>query len=190
MPPRVRITRWGRIRVRALRSGETAAVDEVFAGMSAASRHRRFHAPVPSLSDRALAALTDVDGHRRVALVAEMRDRRRWRAVGIARYVRGDGDVAEVAVAVVDDRQGRGVARRLLTELRRHAVQAGVAAFTGSVQRDNAAALALLRSLFPDARRTATGPVVEFTAPLDRPHRPEPLTVDDVLADLGVPAGA
>lgn len=174
-----------RVRIRPLVCGEAGTVEAVFAGMSPESRQRRFHAPVRELSDRARSALADVDGTDRVALVAESRAGHGWRPVGIARLARENAEEAEVAIAVVDDHQRRGVARMLLMELQHVATELGISAFTGTIERENRAAIELLRGLFPQARIRSAGPVVRFRAPIDRDAGA--LTVGEVLADLGVP---
>ncbi|HXV93793.1 MAG TPA: hypothetical protein VD813_10875, partial [Pseudonocardia sp.] len=53
------------------RAEAPAAVDAVFAGLSPRSRFLRFHSPVPRLAPGVRERLTDLDGHARVALVAE-----------------------------------------------------------------------------------------------------------------------
>jgi ribosomal protein S18 acetylase RimI-like enzyme len=66
--------------------------------------------------------------------------------VGIARYIIMDDEpeVAEFAVTVVDDYQGRGIGRLLLSRLADHARKAGLKTLRGYVRRDNAPMLALL----------------------------------------------
>lgn len=69
--------------------------------------------------------------------------------VGVARYVRDpDNDnVAEVAVLVVDEWQGRGVGRSLLQALTARALDAGVTTFRADVLAENARARRLLAGL-------------------------------------------
>ena len=56
-----------------------------------------------------LDLLTDVDGDRHVAWLASAQGQ-----PVIARYVRDDAGIAEVAVEVVDDRQGLGIGSALV----------------------------------------------------------------------------
>ena len=97
------------------------------------------------LTSAQLTYLTDIDHHDHEALVA-IAD---GVAVGVARFVRAepDGQRAEVAVAVVDDWQGRGLGTLLLDRLSQRARQEGVSIFTAAVLTDNEAIIELLGSL-------------------------------------------
>lgn len=125
--------------------------DEAEAGLlealSPRSRRLRFHGAVRSLPPAVLRAMTWVDYHRHVALVAEARcDDCAPVLVADARYVRDETDdsAAEFAVAVADAWQGRGLGRAMLVRLARHARQQGVRRLTATVLADNAPMLALL----------------------------------------------
>jgi len=66
--------------------------------------------------------------------------------VGIARLVR-DGKVAEVAFAVVDELQCRGVGTVLVERLAADARAAGIESFRAAISPSNSASLALMRRL-------------------------------------------
>jgi RimJ/RimL family protein N-acetyltransferase len=68
------------------------------------------------------------------------------RPIGIARLVR-DGDTAEVAFAVADEWQGRGVGTILVERLRDDARAAGIRHLRAEVMADNAPARALAERL-------------------------------------------
>ena len=68
-----------RIRIRPLARGESEPVRVVFAGMSRSSRYLRYHTPLPRLTAHNERLLTDVDGRRHVALVAELAGDDGWR---------------------------------------------------------------------------------------------------------------
>lgn len=76
-------------------------------------------------------------------------DPRTGAGVGVARYVRSEDDpeAAEIAVAVVDDWQRRGVGTRLASELARRAGEEGIRRFTGLLLADNELMLNLAREL-------------------------------------------
>ncbi len=84
-----------------------------FARLSDASRQMRFLTKKKELFPAELRYFTDVDHHDHEALGAL--DHAGGRGVGIARYVRDteDPQAAEIAVAIVDDWQGRGLGTEL-----------------------------------------------------------------------------
>lgn len=171
---------WSRIRVRHMDRTDHRALREVFAGLSDFSRYRRFHGPMAALTPAAEARLLDLDGHRHVAVLAEGRERRRWRPVGIARYVREPDDRAELAIEVVDAWQGRGVGTRLVRELTEHARRGGVRELYGDVLVDNQPVQRLLSKGLPGARTIGRGPTRRIAGTLETT-----LTVEDILVDLG-----
>jgi len=132
-----------RVHIRPLEDGETGPVLAVFDGLRARSRELRFMSPKFRLTVTDLCHLTHVDGHDRVALVAELPD---GRPIGIARFVRNDTDssAADVAVAVVDRWQRRGIGRQLARALAEYADGVGVRRFTVDMMRKNTGALRLM----------------------------------------------
>ena len=133
------------LRIRRLDQGERRPVLQVFEGLSERSRRLRFLGPKPVLRDAELERLVDVGCCGRQAVVAT--DPATAEAVGIARYVRlgADRGTAEVAFEVVDEWQGKGVARRLVDTLRVVAVEEGVTRLHATVAPGNKAGLALMR---------------------------------------------
>jgi len=118
-----------------------------FDRLSEQSRYRRFLSPHDRLSAAELRYFTEVDHHDHEALVAV--DPRIPAGVGLARYVRwkGDPQSAELAVAVVDDWQGKGVGTRLASALAERAREEGISVFTAIVLADNDPMLSLAREL-------------------------------------------
>ena len=125
--------------IRPLRRGEGEIVQAVFDGMSPRSRLLRFGGVKTSLSTADLEQLTRVDSdhHALVALV----DRT---PVGIARLVR-DRAGADVAFAVVDAWQHRGVGKTLADRLAADARAAGIERLNATMHADNRSSLALMR---------------------------------------------
>jgi GNAT superfamily N-acetyltransferase len=127
------------ITIRPLRNGDSAVVQAVFDRLGPASRLLRFGGAKNVLSPADLEVLARVDGNHH-ALVA-------WAGgapVGIGRLVR-DGSSAEVAFAVADEWQSRGVGRLLADRLAADARAAGITSFHAEVRRDNVRSAALLR---------------------------------------------
>ncbi|WP_434440686.1 GNAT family N-acetyltransferase [Lentzea sp. E54] len=138
------------------------AVDAVFAGLSARSRYLRFHSPTPRLTASARRVLADVDGERHAAVCARIGGE----PVGIARLIRTSECGAEIAVAVIDLWQRRGVGRRLLEELTAVAARMNVAELHGDVLPDNLAMLALVRKVLPGVRLRREIDTIQLSYPL------------------------
>ncbi len=133
--------------------------------MGPESRQLRFFGPVIRLTGDQLTYLTDVDHHDHEALVAI--DAASGDGIGVARFVRVADDVAEPAVSVVDDWQGRGVGSLLLDELADRAREEGFAFFAAPVLAQNETAITLLSRL-GDATTTNNGAEVEVLVALEQ----------------------
>lgn len=111
---------------------------EIWAGLSADSRRRRFlsSSSVANVTDAELQYLVDVDHRRHEAIIALDPE---GRGLGVARYVRppGDRESAEVAVVVVDEWHNRGLGTALLDRLTDSARANGIARYTAVVSEDN-----------------------------------------------------
>ena len=131
--------------VRPLEPTDRDALLDGFERLSPTSRYLRFATPKPRLTGADLRRLLDVDHHDREALVAH--DSVSGSVVAIARYVRfvDQPATAEVAIAVVDAWQSRGVGRWLLALLARRAAEEGIIRLRAEVLRANRRALLLLR---------------------------------------------
>lgn len=125
----------GGVEIRRLDRGDVAEIARLFDAMSPSGRYLRFLAPMPTIPAWFLERLADPDGVSHIVLVARVDDR----PIGEARFVRSTvaPDTAEFAVAVVDDQQGRGVARALLAALADEASRAGIRRFTFDVAPAN-----------------------------------------------------
>src|SRR5215210_2536528 len=102
---------------------------DAFERMGSRTRYQRFLHPKPRLSDAELDYFTDIDHRTHGALAAV--DPRDGSFVGIARYATVDDDctTADLAFAVVDAWQGRGVGTMLVHALLPRAVSNGVTSF-------------------------------------------------------------
>lgn len=117
--------------------------------LSPRSRRLRFHGAVDELSDRHLTYLTEVDQQDHVAWVALDLDHPERPGVGVARFVRvaDEPHVAEAAVTVADEYQGRGAGTLLLGLLAGLARARGVSVFRNYVMADNRPMLRLFEEL-------------------------------------------
>ena len=129
--------------VRPLRHGDVRTVMSLFRRLGERSRRARFNGPKPciSVSDLRQLALIDRTRHALVAYVEGDQQ-----PVAIARLVR-DGQAAEVAFAVADAYQRRGIGSALGAELIADARAAEITEITALVSSDNPGAVALLRRI-------------------------------------------
>lgn len=143
-----------RARVRPIRATDKEALVAGLGQLSDKSTYRRFLRPVTKLSERELKYLTEVDYTNHFAWVAADADDE-TRGYGVARYVRDakDPEVAEAAVAIVDDQQGKGLGTILMRLLVATALENGITVFRGWVLGDNRDILRPLERI--GARRTA-----------------------------------
>lgn len=150
-PLTVRLRDGACVEIRAIGPDDREALRDGFERLSPESRYRRFFGPVTHLRDSDLDYLTEVDHHDHEALVATVPGQ--GAGIGVARYVRIGPGVAEPAVVVVDDWQGRGVGSHLVQALAERARAEGVAQFRAPVLSTNAQAIHVLEALGETTRR-------------------------------------
>jgi nucleotide-binding universal stress UspA family protein/RimJ/RimL family protein N-acetyltransferase len=179
-----------RVLVRPIVPEDREALAAGFERLSPESRYRRFFAPVARLRERELDYLTQVDHHDHEALVAI--DDATGDLVGVARFVRTEPTVAEPAIVVADDWQGRGLGGRLLDELVGRAREEGIERFAAPVLADNTGAIRLLERL-GNTSREDLGREVQLSIALpdaDRANRPLRELLRAAAAGVMVPARA
>jgi len=127
------------IALRPFRPGDGSLLVEGFARMSPRSRYRRFLSPMPQLTDSMLAFLTSVDGDNHRAWGALVDEPAGPVGAGVVRWVRTKDDpaVADMAVTVIDDYQGRGLGGLLLDVAVLDALSHGIERFEGLVLGEN-----------------------------------------------------
>lgn len=135
-----------RVIIRPIEAGDGEKLQAAFERLSPESRYRRFFTAMPRLSEAMLLHLLDVDGVDRVAWAALDADTDGEPGIGVARYFRiaDQPDAAEMAVAVVDDYQHRGLGALLLRHLSRTAREQGIQHFVGTVLAQNRPMLDLI----------------------------------------------
>jgi acetate---CoA ligase (ADP-forming) len=142
------------MRLRAPRPDDAAALLAFFDSLSDESLYLRFHGH-PSVDARLVDPVLAPDWFERGALVGASESR----IVAVANYVRlRDVRAAEVAFAVADDFQGRGVGTRLLEQLAAAASGVGIEEFVAEVMADNTAMLRVFTDAgFETTRETLLG---------------------------------
>lgn len=154
-----------RVHVRPIQADDEPRLHEAFARMSERSVYFRFLSPLKRLPEELARRLARVDHQSRFALVATThRPDGQEHILGVARYDRvPDTDVAEVAVAVVDQMQRRGLGSALLELLAQAAREHGIQTFVLIVLPENQSMLGLLRRLGWIHRARLNGGVYEIT---------------------------
>jgi GNAT superfamily N-acetyltransferase len=127
------------VRLRPIVPEDKAILVEGFRRLSPESRFRRFMAPIEELTADQLRFLTEIDYADHFAWVALDLDAAGHPGMGVSRYVRipEEPEVAEAAVTVVDDYQGRGLGTLLLEALGAVALENGITRFRGYALEDN-----------------------------------------------------
>lgn len=150
-----------RVRVRPLRPTDAERILHAFLQLSPTSRYLRFLYPKAVLTEEELQELITADGENHVALVVAEVDRRgeELRGLALGRFVRlpEDPTVAEPAITVLDEAQGKGIGGLLCERLTAAARAKGIRRFRCYVLSENRRALALLRHRFRSFRRERNG---------------------------------
>jgi acetyl coenzyme A synthetase (ADP forming)-like protein len=155
------------LRLRAPVTADAAALLSFFERLSPASRYLRFHG-VRRVEPSLVAPFLDPDWAERGALIGALADEAGVeRIVALASYVRLRGPAtAEVAFAVEDELQRRGIGTRLLERLAAHAGAAGIERFVAEVLPENRQMLGVFEHVGFEARRELDQGEVEVEFPI------------------------
>ena len=135
---------------------------EFFSGLSEHSLYQRFHG-FPAVGPTLVEPVLEPDWQERGSLLGSLDGR----VVALANWVRlRDPRAAEVAFAVGDGYQRRGIGTRLLEQLAARAAEAGIEEFVAEVLHENAAMLGVFRDAGFAVTRAAEGGEVEVRFPI------------------------
>lgn len=149
------------LRLRSPRPEDEAGIRAFFEGLTFESRYLRFHGA--GRSDLISRDYANADLDARVPLLAHLGDR----VVAVAGYDRlNEPDAAEVAFAVSEDQQGRGLATRMLEQLADVAAARGITRFDAEVMGENRPMLHVFGNAGFGVRRGATGGIVHLALDL------------------------
>ena len=182
----------GSIHIRAIRPDDRQRLADHFQRLSPTSIYFRFFGAKRRLTDDELTRFTEVDFEQHVGLVATLREAGEERIIGVGRYIVRDPasacDRAEVAFAVLDDHQGRGIGTVLLEHLAVIAEAKGIKEFEADVLGENNRMLEVFaRSGFVVKRSHAAGVVhVKFPTEETEQYRQASLTRDRLAAAQSV----
>jgi acyl-CoA synthetase (NDP forming)/RimJ/RimL family protein N-acetyltransferase len=149
------------LRLRSPRPEDEAAIRAFFDGLTFESRYMRFHGA--GRSDLISRDYAHADGDARVTLLAHLGDQ----VVAVSGYDRlNEPDAAEVAFAVGEEMQGRGLATRMLEQLAEVAATRGITRFDAEVMGENRAMLHVFGNAGFDVRRASSGGIVHLALDL------------------------
>lgn len=126
-----------RVEIRALRPDDRRALEAAVDRTSPLSLYRRFFAVKTVFTEAEAHFFVDVDFRTHVALVAVIDESGRSTIIGGGRYVLVGTDRAEVAFAIIDAYQGKGIGRMLLRHLIGIGRAAGLRQFVAEVLPEN-----------------------------------------------------
>jgi GNAT superfamily N-acetyltransferase len=135
-------------RIREIRPDDREALLRFYASLSPESRQARFHAAAPQVGEPAATYFCGPDHAHREGLVAEALDAGgRTEIIGHLCLEPLEPGVAEMAIAVADAWQRRGVGRALLAAAGDWARAHGIATLSASMLWGNAPILGLVRAM-------------------------------------------
>ncbi|MDX6475187.1 MAG: hypothetical protein QOH95_698 [Gaiellaceae bacterium] len=150
------------LRLRPTALADEAALLDFFGGLSPDSRHLRFQGAI-KVDAHVVAPFLRSDGGESLSLVGELTAQDgAVRVIALGTFVQlRDPTRAEVAFAVADDFQRRGIGSRLLERLAAHARLAGIERFVAQVLPENAAMLRVFSDTGFEVQRRYLDGVVE-----------------------------
>jgi len=152
-----------RIEIRALKPTDRDALLGTMGRMSDESIRRRFFAPKRHFTEREIDFYLNVDFVDHVALVAVLNADGQAPIVGGCRYIVTRPGVAEIAFAVDDAHQGRGIGGLLMKHLAAIARASGLRELTAEVLPSNAPMLSVFKKAATDTTMTRESDVMHVT---------------------------
>lgn len=157
--------------IRALRKDDQQCLLDLFSQLSPRSVYFRFFRFKNWLTESELAQFTDLDFSSEAALVAAFLEGDRERIIGVGRYFALKEDKepgrAEVAFAVADAFQGKGVGTLLLEHLAAGARRNGILEFRADVLEENSRMIEVFTSIGFRVERCQGSGVVHFSFPTE-----------------------
>jgi RimJ/RimL family protein N-acetyltransferase len=153
--------------LRPVKISDEPSLKDFFYSLSDQSMYRRFMTPRRDMPHERLQEFVAIDYTREMVILACLDEGARSPVAGLAEYyVEEDGLTANVAFAVTDRFQNKGVGTELLAHLTQIARKQGLHGFTAEVLRENEAMLRVFEKMkFPIETSTA-GDVYRLTISL------------------------
>jgi acetyltransferase len=162
------------VTIRPIRPDDATGLQVGFQRLSPESVYLRFLETFSMLTDKQARDFANVDYCNKMALVAEISENDQDNLIGVARYASVEdpsSKLAESAVVVVDEYQGRGLGTLLLDRLVKYARDHGVKAFLGTIHHSNVKIMRFVRrSGFPVKKQMVEPGVWEVRVQLESPN--------------------
>lgn len=156
------------VEIRALRPEDRDDLITAIGRTSDQSLYRRFFGSKRSFTDQEAAFFVNIDFINHVALLALINEQGRSVIAGGGRYIVMEPGQAELALAVVDEYQGRGIGRALLRHLSSLARAAGIRTLIAEVLPENVPMLELFKTSDLQSSTKREGQLVRVTILLSR----------------------
>lgn len=151
------------VRLRLTRPTDRPGVRAFLEGLSPESRQRRFLAAMPHVSPDVVRHFTFFDPRQRLVVAATAPSDGKEELVGLADVALLSTGLAELAVVVDDDAQGRGVGKLLTEAIAALAIQQGATHLKAELLEHNRAMLHLMQRLGHTVRTVEEGNAVVYT---------------------------
>lgn len=122
------------VHIRMLKPEDREVLKEAFSKLSQETKRLRFLEQHDVLSEKELDYLLNVDNHNHVAFCAYVIRDGKEVGVGVARYIRSlkNQKLAEVAITIVDEFQGKGIGKYLIGATVNYARENGITTFAAN----------------------------------------------------------
>ena len=146
--------------LRPVKISDEPALKDFFYSLSDQSMYRRFMTPRRDMPHERLQEFVAIDYGREMVILGCLDEGTRSPVVGLAEYyIEEDGLTANVAFAVTDSYQNKGVGTELLTHLTQIARRQGLHGFTAEVLRENETMLHVFEKMKFPVEMTTSGDV-------------------------------
>jgi len=152
-----------KLMLRPIKHSDGPLLKRFFYTLSPESVYNRFLSPIHDVTDEQVHAFVEIDYELTMAIAAVIISKNGEEILGVARYVRQDGQNADVAVVVSDAVQNQGIGTILLDRLTEIAKDMGIKAFTSSVDPQNIKLLRFAKSLGFERTEHFDGDLIELT---------------------------
>jgi len=153
--------------IRTARPEDVERMVKAFRGLEARSIYTRFFSPKKEITEAEIRRLRETDSDTFVRLLCTIERDGREIVIAEGVYAKVSDESAEVAFIVEEDYQRLGIAKRLLTHLRKIALANGLKNFTAEVLAYNVAMLGVFGSCGCPMKSHTAGGIVYLTLDLE-----------------------